>query len=163
MFDDNGVPIWWLKDRTATFLLTPLPGQHLGTIASGVLQEFDLDGQLVQSFGTVSGATDFHEVIRLTNGDYVMATAVLQPCDLTSWGHGAAESCINHVIEELQPPATPGDPATVVFSWDTSQHIPVSETGEEWREVRKSSLEWTPRRRYQPMPSTKAKYRARMA
>jgi hypothetical protein len=135
VFDNNGVPIWWLKNRTGTFLLTPLPGQHFGTIASGVLQEYDLNGQLVQSFGTVSGPTDFHEVIRLANGDYVMATAVLQPCDLTSWGYTASETCINHVVEELQPPAAPGDPPTVVFSWDTSQHIPVTETGTEWRDV----------------------------
>ena len=63
------------------------------------------------------------------NGDYLMATATLQPCDLTSWGHTAAESCINHVFQELQPPATPGGTPTVVFSWDTSQYIPVSETG----------------------------------
>ena len=133
VFDTNGVPVWWLKDPSATFMLTPMPGQHLATL-DGTLREYDLSGQVVQSFSPV-GNPDFHEVIKLPNGNYVMNTSDLQPCDLTSWGYGATESCIDHVFQELQPPATPGDPATVVWSWDTSQHIPVSETGPEWRDT----------------------------
>lgn len=133
VFDTNGVPVWWLKNKTGTFMLTPLPGQHLGTVA-GDLVEYDLSGQVVQQFSPVGGS-DFHEVIRLANGNYVMATEAVQPCDLTSWGLTAAESCINHVFEELQPPATPGGTPTVVWQWDTSQHIPVTETASTWRQV----------------------------
>jgi hypothetical protein len=133
VFDTNGVPIWWLRDKTGTFMLTPLPGQHLGTIA-GDLVEYDLNGQVVQRFSPVGGS-DFHEVIRLANGNYVMATQALQPCDLTSWGLSASENCINHVFEELQPPATLGGTPTVVWQWDASQHISVTETTANWRSV----------------------------
>jgi Arylsulfotransferase (ASST) len=134
VFDTNGVPVWWTKNKTSTFMLTPLPGQHLGTDESSGLVEYDLNGQIVQQFGPVGG-NDFHEVIRLANGNYVMATQDAQPCDLTSWGLTASESCLNHVIQELQPPATPGGTPTVVWQWDTSQHIPITETTATWRSV----------------------------
>jgi Arylsulfotransferase (ASST) len=133
VFDSFGVPVWWLKEKTGTFMLTPLPGQHLGTVADGLV-EYDLSGQVVQQFSPIGGL-DFHEVVRLPNGNYVMATQALVPCDLTPWGLTASETCINHVFEELQPPPSPGGTPTLVWQWDTAEHIPVTETTEPWRPV----------------------------
>jgi hypothetical protein len=93
----------------------------------GGMQEYGLDGQLAQSVNATGGPTDFHEVLRLANGNYVMATAQQIPCVLSSWGLGAApKQCIDHVFQELTPMGVP------VWTWDTSAHIPVTETTAAW-------------------------------
>lgn len=125
IFDANGVPVWWLN-RKPTSLFNPLPNNHFATVVSGAMEEYDLNGNVVRAFNTVGAGADFHDVLLLPNGNYVMATEQEQPCNLTSWGLGPLESCANHVIQELQPPATPGGPPVVVWSWDTSLHIPVT-------------------------------------
>jgi Arylsulfotransferase (ASST) len=132
IFDSNGVPVWWL-DRKPSSLMNPLPNNHFATIVSGKMEEYDLNGNVVRTFSTVGAGADFHDVLLLPNGNYVMATEQEQLCNLTSWGLGPLESCANHVLQELQPPATPGAPPVVVWSWDTSLHIPVTETTSPWR------------------------------
>jgi arylsulfotransferase ASST len=68
-------------------------------------------------------------VILLPNGNYALATVQPQVCDLTSWGLGVAETCLDHVFQELSPLGA------VVGSWDTSSDIPPSETTQPWRDV----------------------------
>lgn len=92
------------------------------------MSEFNLAGERVRSVNTVGGPSDFHDVLRLPNGNYVVATAQEDPCRLTSWGVSGPRTCINHVFQELTPEGV------VVWEWDTSAHIPVSETPEVWRE-----------------------------
>lgn len=131
VFDTNGVPVWWL-DRKATFLLAPLPNKHFAILkigGAGGMEEYNLAGQLVKSVGTDGGTTDFHDVLLLPNGHYVLATIQSQPCDLSSWGLTANQSCDNHVFQEIDP-AAPTEP---VWTWDTYTHIPVSETTSNWR------------------------------
>jgi hypothetical protein len=127
VFDANGVPVWWLP-KTATFLLQPFSNGDLAIVKlSGGMEEYGLDGQLVRSLNTVGGGADFHDVVLLPNGDYVMATVQQIPCVLTSWGlDPTPRTCLDHVFEELTPADVP------VWSWDTSAHIPVSETAPEW-------------------------------
>jgi hypothetical protein len=133
IFDTNGVPVWWLN-RTQASLLTPLPNKDFATMKNGGMEEYDLNGNLVRSMNTVSADADSHDVLLLPNGDYVMATAEQKPCDLSSWGLGPLpKTCINHVFQELQPPAILGAPPVVVWSWDTSLHIPVTETTQPWQ------------------------------
>jgi Arylsulfotransferase (ASST) len=128
IFDTNGVPVWWL-DRQPTFLLAPLPNRNFAIIKAG-MEEYDLNGNLVRTLNTVGGPLDNHDVILLPNGNYVMATVQQQPCDLTSWGAGLGplETCVNHVFQELTPLGV------VVGAWDTSLHIPVTETTPPWRD-----------------------------
>jgi hypothetical protein len=141
IFDANGVPVWWL-DRKPTFLLQPLPNDNLAILnLGGAMEEYNLNGDLVRTLNTVGGDTDFHEVIMLPNGNYVMATVQEQPCNLTSWGLGILETCLNHVFQELTPQGVP------VWQWDTALHIPVTETTPDWRaeqtsEVRESYDPW---------------------
>ena len=128
LFDKNGVPLWWLE-RQPTFLFTPLPNGNFATIRfDGVLQEHDLSGAVVRTLETPGGPTDVHDVIVLPNGNYVLATAQNDACDLTSWGLGAA-TCVNHVFYEL---TAAGE---VVWSWDTAAHIPPEETTAAWRDA----------------------------
>jgi hypothetical protein len=133
IFDTNGVPVWWLP-RKSGFLLEPLPNNNFAILKlSGPMEEYNLNGNLVRSLNTVGAGADFHDVLLLPNGNYVLATAQSQLCNLSSWGLGVAENCLNHVFQELQPPATPGAPPVVVWAWDTSLHIPVTETAQHWR------------------------------
>jgi Arylsulfotransferase (ASST) len=128
VFDSNGVPIWWLAPHP-TFLLQPLPNKDFAVMnIGGGMQEYDLSGKLVRSLNAVGGPTDFHEVIQLPNGNYVMATAQNEPCNLSSWGLGTAETCIDHVFQEINPAA----PTVPVWTWDTAAHIPVTETADAW-------------------------------
>ncbi len=143
IFDSNGVPVWWLP-RLPTFLLQPLPDKNFAVmnLDSG-MQEYDLDGNLVRSLNAVGGPTDFHEVIQLPNGHYVMATAQNVPCVLTSWGLDATpKNCVDHVFQELDP----ANPAVPVWTWDTAAHIPVTETAAAWIAMQTSQ----PRTVYDP-------------
>lgn len=136
VFDANGVPVWWLP-RKPTFLLQPFANGDFAVMnVGGGMQEYSLDGQVAQSVNAVGGPTDFHEVIRLPNGHYVMATAQQQPCDLSSWGLSGLKTCIDHVFQEIDP-ATPTVP---VWVWDTSLHIPVSETTPAWIAEQKQDI-----------------------
>jgi hypothetical protein len=129
VFDTNGVPVWWL-DRKVTFLLAPFSNKHFAIMKiGGGMEEYNLNGEVVRSLNTVGGPSDFHDVLRLANGHYVMATIQpLQPCNLTSWGLTATETCLNHVFQEIDPAA----PAVPVWIWDTASHIPPSETAPNW-------------------------------
>ena len=129
VFDTNGVPVWWTRNRLQTILLTLLPNRHFAVVTPGGAQEIAVDGSLVRTVSNVGGPTDIHDVILLPNGNYVLATAQRQQADLSMWGppHEADTTVINHVFQEI----TPG--GAVVWSWDTAEHIPVSETTPTWR------------------------------
>src|SRR5262249_16779666 len=130
IFDTNGVPVWWLKDRKPTALFTPLrlPNADFAIVKlNGGMEEYGLNGQLVRSLNTVGANADFHDVILLPNGNYAMATAQTVPCNLSSWGWPAGDTglrmCIDHVIQELTPQGV-----VVGTPWDAMTHIPPSET-----------------------------------
>jgi hypothetical protein len=129
IFDSNGVPVWWLQQHR-TFLLQPLPEKNFAVVnLAGGMQEYDLGGNLVRSLNTVGGDADFHEVIQLPNGHYVMGTTQNMPCNLSSWGLGPTpQTCLDHVFQEIDP-ATPNVP---VWTWDTAAHIQPDETADPW-------------------------------
>lgn len=135
VFDTNGVPIWWLPPRR-TILLTPLPNGNFAItdVTGGGMQEYDLAGQLVRTVKNVGGPTDFHDVLLLPNGNYVLATVQQQTCDLSSWGLTPPNVCLNHVFQELTPAGE------LVWSWDTAAHIPVNETTLQWIAQQRDSV-----------------------
>jgi hypothetical protein len=130
IFDTNGVPIWWLEERQPTTLFTPLPNRNFAIVefGPGGMEEYNLSGNLVRTLNTVGAPDDFHDVILLPNGNYVMATAQNVPCDLSSWGLVGLKTCLNHVFQELTPLGV------LVGAWDTSLNIPVTETTQPWRD-----------------------------
>jgi hypothetical protein len=135
VFDTNGVPVWWL-DRKPTFLLTPLNKNFAVMNVGGGMQEYNLNGELEQSINAVGGSTDFHDVLRLSSGNYVVATIQPLPCNLLSWGLFATETCLNHVFQEINPSA----PTVPVWTWDTFTHIPVTETTPSWIDQQTSEV-----------------------
>ena len=147
IFDTSGVPIWW-GPKTLTPYADVLangdviwtksgsqPGLPPGVGGAGA-EEHRLDGTLVQSMNTIAGNTsgDFHDVLVLPNGDYVMAAAVPKPhVDLSSWtvnGQSAPSDAtiVDYVLQEINPSTN-----SVVWYWDTFDHIPVTETAQEFR------------------------------
>jgi Arylsulfotransferase (ASST) len=149
IFDTNGVPIWW-GPKTPTPYANVLPNGDViwtksatqpglpGGVGGAGAEEHRLNGTIVQSMNTVAGNTsgDFHDVLVLPSGDYVMAAAVPKPhVDLSSWtvaGQPAPSDAtiVDYVLQELNPNT---NPPTVVWSWDTYDHIPPAETAQEWR------------------------------
>jgi hypothetical protein len=127
IFDTNGAPVWWLEDRQPGAPLNPLPNRNFAVVGGNGLKEYDLNGTLVRTLTTVGAVVDFHDVILLPNGNYVLVTFQQQSCNLTSWGLGSGETCVNHVFQELTPSGG------LVGAWDTASHIPVTETPPRWR------------------------------
>jgi hypothetical protein len=128
VFDTNGVPVWWTRNKLPSLLFEPLPNGHFGVeLLEGPAQELALTGQVVRTVDTVGGPSDFHDFRLLPNGNYVLATAQQQTFDLRPWGGSASGTVINHVFQVLTPTGQ------LVWSWDTSQHIPITETTASWR------------------------------
>ncbi len=129
ILNKDGVPMWWAP-RARTYYADVLPNGHVvwtGLDPPGGAEEHRLDGSLVREIHTL-GPADFHDLITLPNGDYVMATDTERTgVDLSAWGAPADATILDHVLEEITPA---GD---VVWSWGTMDHIPITETGTNWR------------------------------
>jgi hypothetical protein len=127
IYDRYGVPLWW-SDPQVTIFSTLLPNGNVATMLDGGVEERALDGTLVRTVKTVGGPADPHDVLLLPNGHFVMVT--IQPrtgVDLTPLGGPANASVCNHVIEEIDP-----SNGSVVWSWDTYDHIPPTEMDPQW-------------------------------
>jgi hypothetical protein len=133
IFDTNGVPIWWAPPQF-TYFATVLPNGNIAwTINGGTggAEEHKLDGSLVRTINTVNptnGLSDPHDLIHLPNGHDVMVTNYPRsPVDLSLVGGGPSDATIlDEVIQELDANGT------VVWSWDTFDHIPPSEMDQQW-------------------------------
>ena len=127
IFDTNGVPVWWSRQKSRAFLMTPLSNKNLAVaFIAGGMEERNLNGEVVRSLNTFGAPSDSHDVLLLPNGNYVMATVQPVACDLSTWGLVGEKVCLNHVFQELTPLGVP------VWQWDTSAHIPPTETTAPW-------------------------------
>ncbi len=127
IYDRNGVPLWWGEPQ-GTFFSTLLPDGNIGTMLDGGVDESRLDGTAVRSVKTVGGPADPHDVLLLPSGHFVMVTS--QPrtgVDLTPIGGPADASICDHVVQEIDPAD-----GSVVWSWNTFDHIPVTEMDPQW-------------------------------
>lgn len=128
IFDPNGVPVWWRKADAPVTFFTYLSNGHVAWTRQGgaPAEERRLDGSLVRLIDSTPAGNDFHELQRLPNGHYLIAANPLRRVDLTSIGGPANAMIPDPIIEEVT--AT----GTVVWSWDTVDHIPVTETIAAW-------------------------------
>jgi hypothetical protein len=127
IYDRNGVPLWWSAPEV-TINSTLLPDGNVGSMVNGGVDESTLDGTFVRSVKTVGGAADGHDVLLLPNGHFVMVTIQARPgVDLTAVGGPPSASVCDHVVQEIDP-----NDGSVVWSWDTYDHIPVAEMDPQW-------------------------------
>jgi hypothetical protein len=137
IFDNDGVPVWWLPDR-AGFDAGILRNNNITSIVSGPgvspqLEVHNLDGQLVAGFNAVNtgsstpfDAVDGHDVQLLPNGDYLFGEIKTITGDLSSIGGSPTATISDQVLEEVNPSGQ------LVWHWDVAQHIGVDQTDPQW-------------------------------
>lgn len=136
IFDDHGVPVWWQGSNPgpidAKFLSENGEpritwwGQFGG--ADGY-QIHKLDGTVTHTVSAVGGSTDIHELQREPNGDYlVISYQPREHVDLTAFGDngGPDDTVIDAEVQEINPAGE------AVWTWNSSDHIGLSETGRWW-------------------------------
>jgi hypothetical protein len=136
VFDTHGVPVWWINTHRPPLDASLLPdgnvvwaqqhGKDLGPgVSSGTYEEHRLDGKLVRTFSIPGGIpTDRHEMQLLPNGDYaVVAYTTRDGVDLSPYGGPSRATVLDALVEEVTPKRK------VVWSWRSSDHIDLSETG----------------------------------
>jgi VCBS repeat-containing protein len=139
VFDDHGVPVWWQGSSPgpidAKFLSENGEpritwwGQFGG--ANGY-QIRKLDGTVTHTVSAVGGSTDIHELQREPNGDYlVISYQPREHVDLTAFGGngGVDDTVIDAEVQEINPAGE------AVWTWNSSDHIGLSETGRWWPTV----------------------------
>jgi hypothetical protein len=135
IFDNHGVPVWWINTHRPPLDASLLPGggvvwaqQHgmdiAPSVSSGTYEEHAFDGTLLRTFSLPDGTpTDRHEMQLLPNGDYVVVAYVPRDgVDLRPYGPPDATVLDAHV-EEVSPQHE------IVWSWSSGDHISLSETG----------------------------------
>jgi hypothetical protein len=135
VFDDRGVPVWWYDEGPK-----PSDAKVLddGTLAWFQSEESgyairQLDGTLVRTVGFVGGPSDFHELRKLENGNFLITSYLpRQHADLTAFGGGSDDSVIDGVIEEIGPAGEQ------LWKWSTEDHVGLAETGRWWPQALKS-------------------------
>jgi hypothetical protein len=135
ILDNNGVPVWWFRGSgqvpidakllsNGNLAWTPKGGGGFGLTPGVAYQERRLDGTLVRSLATVGVPTDFHDLQRLPNGNYLLlAYRPRDGVDLTSIGGPANATVLDGEVQELTPAGS------LVWSWNSKDHTTVSETG----------------------------------
>jgi hypothetical protein len=148
IFDNHGVPVWWDKsDASAPAVLDGLlpNGDFFWTdgpnrsfpVGSGA-EIHHLDGSLVTKVVAPSAfGTDYHELLALPNGDYIVVAETLRTGVDLSFAHfkqdptttitgPANATIIDPVVEEVTPAGA------VVWSWDTADHISPTQMDPQW-------------------------------
>jgi hypothetical protein len=130
-FDTNGVPVWWYKQQGTGNPLDAklLPDNTVAfvTYPTGDYQIVRLDGTFVRSVSTVGTPTDFHELQQLANGDYLLASYKPRDhVDLSAYGGPSDATVLDAEIQEVAPDGS------LVWSWNSKDHIALSETGRWW-------------------------------
>jgi uncharacterized protein YndB with AHSA1/START domain len=136
IFDDHGVPVWWVRasgtdakllpDGTLTWW-TPAAG---GTSAPG-FEVHALNGSLVRTWRTVGVPTDIHDFQPLSNGNALMMAYPPRPGtqDLSAYsGPATGGTLIDGEIQEVDPNGA------LVWSWNTNGKVDPSETPTRWRQ-----------------------------
>ncbi|HET6831399.1 MAG TPA: aryl-sulfate sulfotransferase [Solirubrobacterales bacterium] len=136
IFDDHGAPVWWMESSgssDAKLLDDDTLAWGRTAAAGGSTPGYEihrLDGSLVRTWRTVGTDTDIHDFELLANGNALVGSykprAGTQ--DLTEYGGPATGGTpIDAEFQEVRPNGT------VAWSWNSKDHIDLSETPERWR------------------------------
>lgn len=134
IFDSDGAPIWWADSAASPNNVEVLPD---GTVAwdpvdpvadvAGIYEIRSLSGRVLRTVSTPGATTDLHELLLLPNGNYLLGGRVTEHHIDTSPYGGPADTDVRGIeVQEVTPKGK------VVWKWDSSDHIAVSETPQRW-------------------------------
>lgn len=141
VLDEHGTPVWYQQTPALAIDVqplsgdviswTPLTGPGIGVQPNGAVTLIHLDSATPRQPQTSSLSPpieplDPHELLPLSNGDFMMLATPLEPtsADLSVLGpaYAAVHDIVDCVVQEMDPQGN------LVWSWDASQHIALSET-----------------------------------
>jgi hypothetical protein len=134
MLDTNGVPVWYRRVSPGEMDFKLLPNGHLASMPfvrtvfnidpNVGYNERQLDGTLVRTVKASGGPTDFHDLVQLPNGNYLVVayrqrTVASLPAAFGTCGTN--DKVVDGVVQEVTPTGT------LVSEWSTQTHIDPSE------------------------------------
>jgi hypothetical protein len=134
IYDGNGVPIWWLRDsgiNTLKWLADGTLAFTTGPNGGKALQINDLGANVLNTLTTSGTPLDPHDYQLLPNGNYLLMSykARSNPTDLTAYG-GPPDGIVEDAeLQEVKPDGT------VVWTWNSKDHIGLEETGHWWDDL----------------------------
>jgi hypothetical protein len=134
--DGNGTPVWWFRHIRTPLDAKLLPDGNVA-FARGEATPFgnddtayeirSLGGGLLRTLQTVGGPTDHHDFLALANGNYLMMTyKPRDDVDLSAFGGPADATVLDAEVQEITPAGA------LVWSWNSKDHIALSETAPWW-------------------------------
>jgi hypothetical protein len=135
IFDNNGVPVWWLQSTTPPIDFKLLPNGNVAWqhAVSGRqrFEEHEFNGTLVRSLivqPPVAVANDFHDSQLLPNGNYLLGAYSPRCCfDLSALGGSANATILDAVLQEVRPNNQ------LVWQWNGADVISVNEMHPQFR------------------------------
>lgn len=139
-FDRGGVPVWWYRATgdvnnadfmgDGTFSYAPISG-----IVSREFQVRRLDGRLVRRLEAAGGlTTDVHDLIRLSNGNYMLgAHRYIDNVDTSRFGGPSSITIDTAQVQELTPSGR------LVWKWNAWPRIGLAQTGRWWKKISSDS------------------------
>lgn len=139
-FDRNGVPAWWHKASPAAIDSKVLSDGNVafgtyygGEYATNPASRYEvraLDGSLVRSLSTLGTPTGHQELQEAGNGNYLLSSYKPRDgVDLSPYGGPASATVLDAEVQEITPAGE------LVWSWNSKDHIPLSETDRWWPTV----------------------------
>lgn len=129
IFDTNGVPVWWMRTPAGAYDSQVLSDGTYGFYdrGSGLDLIYSLAGQPLRSLTAAHGTTDLHELLLLSNGDYMIdANVPRSGVDLTPYGGPSNATVLDGEAEELAPDGH------LVWSWNSGTVVLPSDTPSPW-------------------------------
>jgi hypothetical protein len=152
-FDADGVPLWWysvgdaaidarlLSDGTVAYAESPAAPFGTNTTAYKVRR---LDGTLVRTLKAVGTDTDHHDLQQMPNGDFLLISyRPRDHVDLSAFGGPSDATVLDGEIQEITASGT------LVWSWNSKDHVALEETDSWWPFVRSTPL---------PLPDGRSAY-----
>jgi hypothetical protein len=127
IFDNNGVPIWWIRAPTHATRVLP-DGTVLWFDRSLKRWEIHrLDGSLVRVLPPVGRVADPHDLRLLPGGDYLVGAVVVQRhVDTSAYGGSSDANVFNAELQQVSPGGQ------LVWNWQSQDHVALAETGRFW-------------------------------
>ena len=137
IFDRHGVPLWWITTSDQPLDLRPLRNGNLGFFlfkpAPSAFAEFTLAGEMVRQTHTVGTPTDSHDYQEVGDGHrLLMSYKRREPVDVSAYTGKPAD--VDGIVSDAELQELDADGA-VVWSWNSKDHIDLSETGRWWQRV----------------------------